>query len=124
MPVEAPLEDQAFRIAIGQAKNLIVTLEEAVAGGVAAWDMRFRLRTKAGQVLVTKSSGSGITIVEAGADGVALPSWQVSLTSADTAGLYPGQPDWSLWDRAAGQENPVAVGIAHVYRTADLPEPA
>jgi hypothetical protein len=123
MPNEVELPEQAIRIAIGQAKAMIVTLEEPVTGGVAGWDMRWRLRTRSGTLLVTKSSGAGISIVEDGVDGIALPSWRIDLVAADTGDLDPGPLDWSLWDRLANQENPIARGTAHVFRTADLPEP-
>lgn len=115
---------QQFSLAVAQAKTLVVTMDANPPGGVSTWDMRFRLRRR-GVAVVTKETGDGVTTTDETA-GV----WEILIDAADTftpaAGqdpavelLKPGLYDWSFWNTAAGEENPVAWGTCQVYRTAE-----
>lgn len=107
-------EPQSFRVAIGQAKTLVVTMDSAPGGGVAGWVMEFTLRRRGAAVpLLTKTTGAGVTCTDA-VNGV----WEVAIAAGDTEDLKPGLPDWSLWRVDDGSESPVAYGTCTVYRTA------
>ena len=113
------LEPQAIRLAVGQARKLIFTLDQTPAGSVSGWTMRFRMRRPGGTTLVEKTTGSGIACTD-GTAGV----WEVTLLDTDTtdsdklagrAGLY----DWAFWRTDDGSETPLAYGTCEVYRTAE-----
>jgi hypothetical protein len=108
-------ERQHFRLAIGQAKTLVFTLDVAPEGGVAAWTLRFRMRRPGGSVLVEKTTGGGITCTDED-NG----EWEAELVAEEeTEDLRPGLLDWSLWRTDVPTETPLAIGDCEVYRTAD-----
>ena len=109
---EETLPKQTFNLAIGQAKTVEFTLETAPESSVAGWSVAFYLRSRSGAVLLTKTTGSGITCTDGDA-GV----WDVAIASADTDAFSPGLANWSFWRTDDGSETPLAVGTCEVYRT-------
>jgi hypothetical protein len=120
---EVALEQQSFRLAIGQAKVARFTLDESPAESVAGWVMAFYIRNRRGNLVLTKTTGSGITCTS-GVTGI----WAVAFAEEDStfdesneptetingnAGLY----NWSLWRTDDGSETPLAVGTCDVFRT-------
>lgn len=105
---------QTFRLAVAQAKTLVFTEAETPAASVAGWAVRFRLRSRAGVVLVEKTLGAGITCTN-GTTGV----WEVAILDTDTDDLAEGIYDWSFWRTDDGSENPKAYGTCEVYATAE-----
>lgn len=107
------LTPQSFRLAVGQDKKLRFTLDAAPEGSVSGWQMAFYLRSRAGAILVTKTSGAGITCTD-GTAGV----WEVAIADTDTDSLKPGVANWSFWRVDDGSESPLALGTCEVYATA------
>lgn len=106
---------QSFRLAVGQAKTLVLTLDEAPTSSPAAWEMRFRMRDGRGNVLIEAESGDGITYTGFGS----VYEWEVAIPEADTEDLKPGIRPWSFWDIDVGSANPLALGTCEVYATAE-----
>ena len=82
-------DDKFFR---GEDKVLKVTIDDGatppVAKDITTWTLAFTLRRSAGaeEVLITKTSASGITITN-GPGGLC----QVAISDTDTASLVPGK---------------------------------
>lgn len=109
---EEALPQQSFRLAIGQAKTLEITLDAEPESSVSGWAMAFYIRSRTGTLLATKTTGSGITCTDGDA-GV----WEVQIADDDTDDLKPGLVNWSFWRTDDGSETPLAVGTCEVYRT-------
>lgn len=106
------LTPQAFRLALSQDLTLTFTLDAAPVSNVSGWSMGFYLRLQNNSLVITKTSGSGITCTD-GVNGV----WQVSLFTADSDDLSATLANWSFWRVDAGFETPLAVGTCQLYRT-------
>jgi hypothetical protein len=109
---EESLPTQSFNLAVGQDKVLVFTLDQTPTGNTSAWQMAFYLRSRSDALLLTKTSGAGITCTD-GTAGV----WTVTITDTDSDALKPGLPSWSFWRTDDGSESPLAVGTCEVYRT-------
>lgn len=107
---------QEIVLAIGQSKAITVTMDEAPAGGVALWTVRFRMRKKgSATVAVTKTLAAGVVITNA-TTGV----WTITLKGSDTTGLDPEQYEWSFWRTDTDSEAPIAFGTITPYVTAEV----
>jgi hypothetical protein len=98
---------QSLSCVYGEAVEITLTMDAPPVGGVAGWTLGFWVRkdTLAGSlVVVTKTSGSGITLVDAVA-GI----WTVLLSSADTK-QTTGTYLFDLWRTDAGDETALAQG--------------
>lgn len=109
---EEALEQQSFRLAIGQAKTIEFALDSTPETSVSGWSMAFYIRSRSGALLITKTSGGGVTCTDGDA-GV----WEVRLADDDSTGLKSGLLNWSLWRTDDGSETPLAIGTCQVYRT-------
>jgi hypothetical protein len=112
-PVAQPIEIQAYR---GQDKVFQFQLLTPPSGGVAAWTMLFTLKftDKDASPILTKSIGSGISIVDSVAGW-----WNVTLTASDLtisqlinniSTPFTGDLRCDLWRTDSGFTVPVAVG--------------
>jgi hypothetical protein len=98
---------QSLSCVYGEAVEITLTMDAPPAGGASGWTLGFWLRkdTLTGSlVVVTKTSGSGITLVDATA-GI----WTVLLSSADTKQVT-GTYLFDLWRTDAGDETALAQG--------------
>jgi hypothetical protein len=111
MPDPTP---QTLTLAIGQAKTLTVTMDEPPSGGVGSWAVRFRLRRKGYAILIEKSIGDGITVLDA-VNGI----WTIDLVGDDTAALQEIEYTWSFWRTDITTETPIAFGKTTPYVTAE-----
>lgn len=107
---------QSFRIAVGQAKTLGFTDAPAQATDASGWDLRFRMRSRGGVLVIEKTPGDGVTFT---GDTDSVQSWDVAIGDADTGDVPEGVYDWSFWRTDDGSENPKAYGSCEVYATAE-----
>ena len=106
---------QTLTLAIGQGKNITVTMDSPPSGGVGTWSVRFRVRKRgSATVLIEKTLGNGVSLVD-GTAGV----WLVTLAGADTIGLEAIQYDWSFWRTDVPTQAPIAFGNVTPYITAE-----
>jgi hypothetical protein len=90
----------------GEAVVLTVTMDTPPAGGISGWALAFYLKKAYTDAvaLVTKTSGSGITVTDA-VNGV----FTVTLATADTD-QTPGNYVYDVWRTDSGQETALAHG--------------
>jgi hypothetical protein len=92
----------------GEAVEITLTMDEAPASGVSGWTLGFWLKKDQGSdppaVIVTKTSGSGITLVDA-VNGV----WTIDLSSTNTKQAV-GSYYFDVWRTDAGDETALAQG--------------
>lgn len=105
------IRSQDFRAAVNQAKTVRVAMSAAPAGGVAAWDVRFRLYSPLGVLLVTLTSDDADEVLATDEDA---GEWEVYLTAAHLA-VAAGPHPWDFWRVDAGAEYPLSFGTCAVY---------
>jgi hypothetical protein len=89
-----------------EAVVITVTMDTPPAGGISGWALAFYLKQKYADLaaLVTKTSGTGIAVVDATA-GV----FTITLAAADTD-QTPGNYVYDIWRTDAGQETALVHG--------------
>jgi hypothetical protein len=90
----------------GEAVVITVTMDTPPAGGISGWTLAFYLKKAYADLaaLVTKTSGTGIAVVDATA-GV----FTVTLATADTD-QAPGNYVYDVWRTDSGQETALVHG--------------